>query len=357
MTRCLPYSYSNLIDQIASGGNWRIITSVNFEECSTCFTEHLLDRLTPEDMDRVTIVTFRLVSPRATPWSALEVIKEEFELKLAATARARRIKFSAQPLEYPAEQDAVYNLLFDQSLGGSYRIAADFSALPKRMGVFMTDMLFRIPYGQRQPQFEKAFVVITAPTEMADRTSLGPFSVGMAKPIYHADSAVRARDAGKLSLLIFPGWEGFEAKQVIDHFGSNNTDITVAFGLDDWSLRNGLRELVANQAALVDGAEGRLSLAYYFSSSDAFRAADDFIERAVGLARQFPRRSHGLLVAPFGPKWTLLVAAYARQRFLQHLSELNAKIDHFSDVVSLSSSQYVSLHSYGVGESTCFVLE
>jgi hypothetical protein len=77
----------------------------------------------------------------------------------------------------------------------------------------------------------------------------------------------------------------------------------------------------------------------------------------VGLAEQYPTKSHGLLVAPFGPKWTLLVAAYARQRFLQMITGLGGSIEHISDVVSLSSSQYLSLHSHGYGKSSCFIIQ
>jgi hypothetical protein len=357
MTQCHPHSYSGMMDSIVSGGNWRIVSSINFEECSIRFVQQLLERLTPADMDRITIVAFRLVSQRATPWSALEVIKSDFEEKLVGIAKSRKIKLAARLQEHPAERDAVYNLLFDHQLGGNYKLVVDYSALPRRMGVFMTDMLFRIPYGSRVPPFEQAFAVITPPRVMAHRTSLGPFSVGLSQPIYHATSIRSTRDVGKLSVLIFPGWEGFEAKQTIDEFASNNTDITVAFALDDWSLRNNLREIIANQAALVDGVEDKLSLAYYFSPSDAFRVADDFVDRAIGLARQFPGRSHGLLIAPFGPKWTLLVAAYARQRFLKMIGDLGGAIDHVSDVVSLPTSQYLSFHSHGCGESSCFVLQ
>jgi len=352
--------YDDLLTEIADGkSTWSIITAINFEECSTKLCKDLLTRLKPQDSNRVRLLPIRLVSRRASPWSSLELVKEQFQSELQELAIAGGIELRVKKVEYPAGQEIAFDLLANAQGDGGHRpnLILDTSSLPRELVVFLCDAVCGLGQTPLRLSFSRIFVLQTPPDRITSRQGLGPFSVGGTRCVYNPDLIRRQPSLLKTSLLIFPGYEGFEAKAAVDAITGHDSVVSVAMShFDDLSFPSAHNVMIANQSLFADEIDGLLDIQYYFSELDSLRVALDLVERAVNLCEEFPRYTHAFLVAPFGPKWSLLMSTVARKEFHRRCEERVPEALTISDVLFLPTSQYVSLYSRGARTPCIFTL-
>jgi hypothetical protein len=360
LPRCIDYN--DLLADILQGNSiWSIISAVNFEECSITLLKDLLMQMHSEDARRIQLIPLRLVSSRGSPWSALELVKEQLEGQLRTMALGRGIKLDVKSIEYPAKQDVAYEVLADAKvLGGrEAKLVLDISALPRELSVFLCDFAFGVvkePW--RLSSMSKVFIVQTPPERITSRQGLGPFSVGAARCVYNPQLVRGITENLKTSLLVFPGYEGFEAKAAVDAIAGHQAMITVAVGyFDHPSFAASMNGFVGNQALLSDALDGIVDIRYYFSEFDALRIALDVVDRGVKICEEFPQYRHAFLVAPFGAKSSIAVASLARREFQRRTTVSGTAAQAMSDVLTLPTSQYVSLYSRGAGKPCVFTLD
>jgi hypothetical protein len=130
---------------------------------------------------------FRLVSRRASPWSALEIVKEQFQAELEHLADERSVLFKVGEVEHPVGPDVAFELLSRAVPKGDDppQLILDISAFPRELAVYLCDIVSGFDPRSRALRFSKIFVVVTPPGRITSRQGLGPFSVGAAKCIYN----------------------------------------------------------------------------------------------------------------------------------------------------------------------------
>lgn len=342
--------YSDFLKEISEGdAAWAIVSAINFEECSLKLCSDILERCESADARRVKFFPLRLVSRRVNPWSALELVKDEFESRLHVLAERQSVPFGVSGVEYPAGQDVAFEILA-KAQGASEHppsLVLDVSALPRRFSVYLCDIVCGITHSSRRLNFSDIFIIQTPPERITSRAGLGPFSVGAARCVYNPELIRRLPESLKTSLLIFPGYEGFEAKAAVDAISGHHAMISVAVSCFDHSFPACMNVLIANQALLSDSVVGVIDIQYYFSELDALRVALDLVERSVNLCGELPHYTHAFLVAPFGPKWSIVISSLTRRAFLELCGEQVANVDAMTDTLILPTSQYVSLYSRG----------
>jgi hypothetical protein len=352
--------YDHLLTEIADGvDSWSILTAINFEECSTKLCKDILTRLKAQDSNRVRLLPIRLVSRRASPWSSLELVKEQFQREVQQLALACGIEIKVRQVEYPAGHEIAFELLASAQGDGGHRpnLILDTSSLPRELVVFLCDAVCGLAQLPLRLSFSKIFVLQTPPDRITSRQGLGPFSVGGTRCVYYPDLIRYQRSFQKTSLLIFPGYEGFEAKVAVDAVAGHDSVTSVAIShFEDLSFPSAHNVMIANQSLFTDEIEGVLDIQYYFSELDSLRVALDLVERAVNLCAEFPGYVHAFLVAPFGPKWSLLMSTIARKEFHRRSAQRVPDALTISDVLILPTSQYVSLYSRGARTPCVFAL-
>jgi len=318
-------------------------------------TQNLLETL-PYRSGRVEFSPFRLVSRRASPWSALELVKEEFAQALASLADTKGMPFPIREIEYPTSEEIALDFLASirRSDGRPTNIVIDISSLPRELGIFFVDALFGLARRDLRGSFPRMFAVHTPPQRVTSRDGLGPFSVGAPRCVYSPGLLQRPLAPMSITALVFPGYEGFEAQLAIDILGRYEPTSVIAMSCRDPSFPESFKTLIANQSLLADVLEGSVGVQFYFSEMDASRLAEDVVERAVAICRERQARTHAFLVAPFGPKWSILTAAYARRLFIERCQQLCPTTEILTDVLILPRSQYVSLYSRGARPSSAF---
>jgi hypothetical protein len=348
--------YTELLAEIANGNeHWSVVAAINFEECCTLVSTDLL-QLLPHGSGRVQFSPFRLVSRRASPWSALELVKEEFAQSLAELAEGRGVQFPVSEIEYPTSEEVALDFLASirRSDGRPTNLLLDISSLPRELGVFFVDALFGLARRDLRTSFPRIFAVHTPPQRVTSRGGLGPFSVGAPRCVYSPGLLQRPLAPMSITALVFPGYEGFEAQLAIDMLGRYEPTSVIAMSCREPSFPESFKTLIANQSLLADVLDGSVGVQYYFSELDANRVAEDVVDRAVAVCRERQNRTHTFLVAPFGPKWSILTAAYARRLFTERCEELCPTVEVLTDVLILPRSQYVSLYSRGAREPSAF---
>lgn len=353
--------YDDLLKEMVEGESlWSVITSINFEECSTKLCKDIIEKLNARDNNRVRLFPIRLVSRRASPWSALELVKNQFQDALRQQALEHGVSFNVRSIEYPAGQDIAFDLLANAQGDDGQRpnLIVDISSFPRELVVFLCDVVCGLTQQPLRLSFSNIYFVQTSPDRITSRQGLGPFSVGATRCVYNPDLIRRLPSSLKTSLLVFPGYEGFEAKAAVDTIASHDSVISIAIGgFDDLVFPTATNVMIANQSLFSDAIDGLLDIQYYFSELDSLRISLGMVERAVNLCQEFPQYIHAFLVAPFGPKWSIVMATVARQEFLQRCHQRVPEARVISDVMVLPTSQYVSLYSRGARTPCVFILE
>jgi hypothetical protein len=355
----VPYQ-SFLTSLLSSDDEWVVLTSVNFEECCTTVSADLLRRMGPQSNRRIRFQPFRLFSRRASPWSALEIVKDQLSDHLGELAKQKGIPWRVAEVDTPVSEARAGRLIATARgalTSSSPGLVLDISALPRRLGTYLCDIVcgLRSDY---VTQFSKVFVVQTPPARITSREGLGPFSVGLPRPVY-SDDCLNFQDL-KAALLLFPGYEGFEAAAAIDTLVGHNASVSVAVGCGEGgSYAEAAKLLIANQSILHEAPEnqGSVDLQFYFSELDAMRVARDVVERSIRLCVEMPQKRHLFLVAPFGPKWAMLIGSVARSEFLRGVRARVPNASVMTDVLSFQRSQYVSLYSRGNQTPCVFEVE
>jgi hypothetical protein len=157
-----------------------------------------------------------------------------------------------------------------------------------------------------------------------------------------------------VSALVFPGYDGFEAKIALDSLAEYEARIALAVNCFDGSFVKAMDLLVANLAAVSDAVTDKAEMLYYFSEEDAQRVTMDILERTMRWFEENPTAHHVFVTAPFGPRWTEVVCCSAKHELKRRYRERLPQGHFTADVLTLSSSQYTSLYSRGSGVPCVF---
>lgn len=351
-------AYAEFLEEIADAKACVIVSSINFEECSIALTKDLLEFVGRHALKTFHFRPFRLVSKRASPWSALELVKKQLQNDLIQVADGHGIPLDVSEIEYPAEQSKAFDLIAAASEidEDDLLLILDISALPRMLSVFFCDILCGISNTSLQERFKRIFVVDTPPQRVTGRRGLGPFSVGGPHIVYRKELIRDLPRNLKASLLVFPGYEGFEARAALDGISGHNALSLVAINCYEGSFSHAMKIAIANQSVFKEDEYTNSNIRYYFSPVDGLRLALEFVEQVVKISEEFPRHQHAFFVAPYGPKWSVLVGTVARAVFLRRIKQKISGVIANTDVLVLKESQYVSLHSRGALQPQVFVL-
>lgn len=283
-------------------------------------------------------------------------MKENFAQALTALAETKGMPFAIREIEYPTSEEVVLDYLASirRADGRPTNLLIDISSLPRELGIFFVDALFGLARRDLRTSFPRRFAIHTPPQRITSRDGLGPFSVGAPRCVYSPGLLQRPLASMSITALVFPGYEGFEAQLAIDMLGRYEPTSVIAMSCRDPSFPESFNTFIANQSLLADVLEGSVGVQFYFSEMDASRVADDVVDRAVAICRERQGRTHAFLVAPFGPKWSILTAAYARRLFHDRCQQLCPEVEVLTDVLILPRSQYVSLYSRGAQPPSAF---
>lgn len=168
--------YEILKNQILEKDNWVILSTVNFEECSVFFTSDLIKSLTPQDSQRIKFLPIKLTSKRATPWSTLEIVKNDFETELMDSAKAKKIDFKTTSIEYPAGREIVSKTLLQSKalFPSRANLVIDISSMPREMATYFCDYVCGILDTKLILNFEHVFILVTPPQRVTSRNGLDP---------------------------------------------------------------------------------------------------------------------------------------------------------------------------------------
>ena len=227
--------------------------------------------------------------------------------------------------------------------------------MPRETATYFSDSACCIQDDLLISNFSKVFILITPPERITSRNGLGPFSVGQPKCIYNHGLTNYLIETHKNYLLVFPGYEGFEAKSVVDAFVGHNSDITCALSCFHNSYSKSLNSLIGNQALISDSlTQGNVELVFYFSRFDILRISLEFMNRALNFFDEYPEKDHALIIAPFGPKSAIFTSSVIRKIYTQKTSSKKLNSQVITDVITIPSSQYVSLYSRGYSTPCIF---
>lgn len=332
-----------------------VISSINFEECSIAFSCNLMTLLSSEHVRNVEFHAIRLYSKRASPRSALELVKERHHRKLVTAAEANRFYLEVHDLEHPVTRERALEAATKAfRLGEENRtVILDISAMPRDLGTYLCDIVCGLCEGFMQLPIVDLFVVVTPPEETIGRKALGPFTLGMPKCVYKPELIQSHPSNTKLSMLLFPGEEGFEARSAIDTIAGHNAQIFLAIDVFGPPLGRALNKMIANQSVLTVAFSSNYPVRYCYSPSDALRVALAAVDEALKMCQALPLYRHAFLVAAFGAKWEILVGTLARREFQRRCQQGQVQ-QHTHDVVVLPISQYVSLYSRGSSNPIVF---
>jgi hypothetical protein len=321
--------------------------------------KQLLKAIDHHDTRKIKFLPIKLTSKRATPWSALELVKQTFIGEIASLANDKKIDFHPYEVEYPAGEEVIYKILIEakNQFKSKCNIIIDISAMPRELATYISDSLCLIDSDKVAKNFLKAYAVITSPERVTSRNGYGPFSVGAPKFIKAHGLTESLPSSHKINMLVFPGYEGFEAKAICDLFRGHNVNITCALSCFNYSYSKSLRALIGNQALLVDHISDQISLKYYFSRNDILRVAMEFLEKSVNLYEEMQDREHALIIAAFGPKTAIFLGSLIRKKYVDMCKKINKDAEVFTDVIILPTSQYVSLYSRGYSDPCIFEIQ
>ncbi|MBK8057868.1 MAG: hypothetical protein IPK33_08315 [Gemmatimonadetes bacterium] len=285
-------------------------------------------------------------------------MKANHQSLLQAAATECGVSLELRRVKHPANFFAAHALLESarRISEDAPSLVVDISAMPRDLALYLTDILCGLVDRFYTLTFREVFFVVTPPETLTGRAGLGPFSVGTPRCVYQRELLRNPGSSLKTSMLIFPGVEGFESRACIDLLPHTDAHRTVAVNCFDPTLPAALELLIANQSILYDVIEHNAELQYCFSEVDAFRVARETALRAVNLAREFRTMRHAFVIAPFGPKWSVIIASLARAYFKEQCRERARDTVTCSDVLLLPRSQYVSLYSRGSGVPRAFRL-
>jgi hypothetical protein len=351
------FEYQKLLEKVVKDEtSWSVISSINFEERSLRFGQDLLHSLERKKSGDLHWFPIRLISHRTSPWSTLEMVKNQFERKLETISRSIGFNFRSYLLEYPLTQDLILEIL-SKARGRTKsppKLILDLSALPRNIITFACDIVLGIHSESWHVNFDEIYFVFTPPEREISAQIPYHMTVGSIKGVYHPEIAQRSSDLFKTTLIVFPGNGGFEAQVAVDTLRGHQTKIHIAVDCFDPTFPTAMDRLIRNLSLVADASSGALEIDYYFSQTDALRVALELVDQAVMLCEEFPNARHSFLCAPFGSKWSVLVSSLARLEFLKQ-TRISVPDGHvMTDILGLSTNQYVSLYSRG--SKTPFVL-
>jgi hypothetical protein len=342
--------YTTLLKMILEqDATWAILSAINFEECCVKVCKEILSICLRNKGLKVRFYPFRLISRRVGPRSALEIVKDQFQEELEILASQAGISFGVTYVEYPTSLDSAVELLAkargtDEPLP---KLVLDLSAVTREIAVYLCDTVMGSGGRSWPLHFEEIYLVHTSPERVTSRLGLGPFSVGGIKCVYSPELIRRLPESLRISLIVFPGYEGFEAKAAVDALAGHQAQITVAVNCFENTFPKAMELLTGNLSLVEDAADQIVDLRYYFSEDDALRITLDVVDRAVQFCEEYPRLRHVFLVAPFGPKSSVAIGCIARHIFESLCFKKFEGIYTKTDVLLLPISQSVSLYSRG----------
>jgi hypothetical protein len=283
----------------------------------------------------------------------LEQLKQAYFEKLREPLES--IKYEIKVITYPENYSP--NVVVDFIAEGMLQfreepvnIVVDISAMPRRMLVSVCDAMRAAAEGGSERRINVVFCY-TSPQSYA--TVHYAQNVGAVQG-YFSGRPIHECRAAHVSAVIFPSLQGYEGKLLFDelrNWTSRSVKAFVAVGGKDYLTA--LATMRANQFLLEQRDVG---IIYYYSFQDG-------IAKLTGLLTQEVAQSlgggpvHGntermFVVAPFGPK-VFTLAAYFGLHDVRTKGGGRCGIE----IAHVSSFQYLSLYSLGVGEMFFWKLE
>jgi hypothetical protein len=275
---------------------------------------------------------------------SLEQLKRETRDALQALAKRLAVPSLDKPVAFPdGYQPSDVQTALAEIAGVCQSppdVLLDISALPRRVIVVAFRQL-------RKLQHEQAVAnVYTAYAWAAGYPSNAlPFEVGRLRTIESArplDEFLPGK-SDECWAVLFPGRQGFDAKQFVDQLPASRHVRVLAFMNRRGVLRS-LDMLRANSSILVDSA---FEVTYYLTLREAR-------SRLLDWASIVPLRDRAsYLIAPLGPKPLVLCGAEALDIVRGRLAEAHIR-GSGADLVVLGSTDYVSTYSEGSGDLSIF---
>lgn len=360
--KLIDVPFEKLEDEINSSKcHWQVLGSINFEERSTFFAKKILQGISSQTIKnrKISFLEIKLTNPLASHWSILEAIKVEFQSDLTSLATQEKIDFDVKELIYPFENDETESIFNDLSLSANNnsksRLIIDFSSFPRDMIVQTCNYLFDRGINRLSHRYEEIYLLHVSPEILTSRDGLGPFAVGGLKGL-KGSSIMGVNGNARPNLIVFLGAEGFEAKMTIDRFKGDRTNIDIIVDASN-DFSSTYTNLIANQAILVDEIEDRVRIHYCYSPSDYLRIFEGIAYNILDTCRRFKNDEHSLIIAPFGPKWSVALSCFAIKRFEDMMDAKLPEIIWSTNILQLKTSQYLSLYSRGFGKSSIFKIE
>jgi hypothetical protein len=315
----------------------------NYEDRSIEFVEELLEEF---DATQILFVIVELLGK-----AKVGILDERVSINrrtVIAKFKDKRIPYEEMRLPYPTVdlQEEVKNAFIRSIKDSSAPINAivDVSCLPS--GLLLSIMSIIDEENDKHKTFHRVYIYYASPSSYPNVDH--PQSIGVIRGDISKHIDLKNLTGEKsVTLVVFPGREGFEAKQVLDYFSHVECEkhIMLMFSRDNPILS--LPVLWNNQLVISESKDRDTFVEFYFTLEDGLRRLKNIYQKALA-------NSEAFFIAPFGPK-PLMIGAY--QLIKKFIHEKENEKDHprfMADLILLSSFQYTSTYSIGSGLSNFF---
>ncbi|MBO8152726.1 MAG: hypothetical protein H0Z30_09580 [Candidatus Marinimicrobia bacterium] len=317
-----------------------IVLNPNYEERAVTSVELLVQKFKTNNLN------FVVIELRGT--RHVDILDERTNTNRDMVIRVfnkRNIRYYSWMIDYPLENLEIITNHLENSLRKvtpPINLFLDISCMPRELLLRFIEDFKRIY--EEEKFLNKIWILYVW---AARYPNIGyPQTIGAPRGYFNRGIDLRElvpHDA-KVMLVIFPGSQGFEAKQVYDTFSDFNTETYIMFIINQKDPFRSLPTLQANQI-LFQLAHSRddVFIEYYFTIPDGIRHLSNILNKAMKDYDIF-------FVAPFGPKPLTVGSFLATHSFLK---KQNSK----ADIVLLSTFQYTSTYSIGKSELSIFEID
>ena len=318
-----------------------VILNLNYEDRTLACLQKLISNIQKRQ------IIFIIIELR-TSWH-VDILEERIELnrKIAKEIfdQYKIDNWNIWNIEYPLKDLGIIQTLLESSLRfipSPIDLLLDISCMPRELILAILDNVIKINKSY------KIFNSILAIYVWAKRYPCISYPQAIGLPRGYINRGIdlgdilRQRKVENIILVIFPGSQGFEGKQVYDAFAEFRGERYVLFFVnrnDPWSS---LPTHWANQSLVQASQRDDTFIEYYFTISDGMRHLKNILQKAK-------EKSEGFFIAPFGPKPLTIGSFLIIREFLNLKKETS-----IADIILLSSFQYTSTYSIGVSETSIF---
>jgi hypothetical protein len=318
-----------------------IIICPNYEDRSITLIDEMLNEF---DYQQVLFVIVELIGK-----AKVGILDERTLInrkKAIESLKLRRVNYKEMRLQYPTVElmDEVRNSLI-QSISDvtvPINIVVDVSCMPS--GFILSLFSFVDQENINHKTFHRVYIFYATPTSYPKVDH--PQSIGAIRGHFNKQIELHILPREKpITLVVFPGREGFEGKQAHDFFSKFECEkhIMLMFYKDNPMLS--LPTLWNNQLLISESKANDSNLEFYFTLEDGLRHLQNVYNKAL-------THSEALFIAPFGPKPLMIGAYQVIKKFIYEKEKLHERF--LADLILLSSFQYTSTYSIGSDFFTFF---